>query len=251
MNSFYKAEAGGNDFVLMEGGPPPPERVAGAVVALCRRRWGIGADGVVWLERADADTLRVWPFDSDGSAASGCVNGLRCAARLARHLGWIREAARLETPTGTYPASIDRAGVTVRVPEPVVREVGPEEHVVTVAEDHLVLPPVDGPMMSSAAFRELCLGLRESGAKDVNIHCLAYHNAAWHLRSWELGNEVETLSCGSGTLAAACALRELGRLPDSVSFVTAGGAVLTAHPSGHAWELTGPSRVVCRGELCP
>ncbi|MFI6226003.1 hypothetical protein ACIBCR_01645 [Micromonospora echinospora] len=247
---FHKAEAGGNDFVLIEGAPPPPDQVADVVVALCRRRYGIGADGAVWWERTGADTLRVRTYDSDGSVASGCINGLRCAARLARHLGWGSEAVRLETPAGTYAAYVGAASVTVRVPGPAVRAAAwPGGHVVTVGEDHLVLPPADGPAMSTAAFQELCLGLRASGVQDVNIHHLTYDHGAWHLRSWELGNEVETPACGSGSLAAACALRELGRLSGAASFSTAGGAVLTAQPSGSAWDLTGPSRVVCRGEL--
>ncbi len=91
MRHFFRLSGGGNDFLaLVEPiDDPQPDQIR----AWCRRGLSLGADGLFVLDRSP-DGARMRYFNADGSAASLCLNGTRCAVRLARHLGWIDKSGR-------------------------------------------------------------------------------------------------------------------------------------------------------------
>ncbi|MFS8815529.1 diaminopimelate epimerase, partial [Synechococcus sp. R60.4] len=87
--SFHKYQGLGNDFILVDNRhQPQPCLTPEEAVALCNRRFGVGADGVIFLlpgqEGADF-SMRL--FNSDGSEAEMCGNGIRCLARFLQDLG--------------------------------------------------------------------------------------------------------------------------------------------------------------------
>ncbi|MEG6550922.1 diaminopimelate epimerase, partial [Desulfocurvibacter africanus] len=90
---FVKMQGSGNDFVVIDNRDRrvPEEAMADWAKAVCRRAFGIGADGIFFLENPPADRPGVdfiWHFyNADGSRAEMCGNGSRCAARLAYLLG--------------------------------------------------------------------------------------------------------------------------------------------------------------------
>ena len=84
---FYKMTGSGNDFVLLDGRNTTPEQWPGPrIAALCDRRDGIGADGLVILTPDDGEAVRMTFFNSDGSRAAMCGNAALCSTRLAAHL---------------------------------------------------------------------------------------------------------------------------------------------------------------------
>ncbi|MFY9233011.1 MAG: diaminopimelate epimerase [Fimbriimonadaceae bacterium] len=93
---FAKVESIGNDFVLVEPGELPDSSDEGLrllAIQLCRRRFGIGADGLLLLSEHPAPSspfprLLLRMFNPDGTE-DFCGNGLRCAAVYARHKGWV------------------------------------------------------------------------------------------------------------------------------------------------------------------
>ena len=108
--SFFKYHGLGNDFVLVdrreEGVPPDPEEWA---LRLCRRRYGVGADGVLFIlppqSREAHAAMRI--FNADGSEAEMCGNGLRCFAKhLVDHAGMERS---LVVDTGAGPLKCEVA----------------------------------------------------------------------------------------------------------------------------------------------
>ncbi|MFS8807860.1 diaminopimelate epimerase, partial [Synechococcus sp. R6-10] len=87
--SFHKYQGLGNDFILVDNRwQSQPCLSPEEAVALCDRRFGVGADGVIFLlpgqEGADF-SMRL--FNSDGSEAEMCGNGIRCLARFLQDLG--------------------------------------------------------------------------------------------------------------------------------------------------------------------
>jgi len=111
---FAKLEALGNDFILIERAARPPE-FAALVRALCDRKRGAGADGVLLVLPGEAGAdARVEIWNADGSEAEISGNGVRCAAR------WIADARGAAAPSGGEPrllAIATRSGnVRVRVP---------------------------------------------------------------------------------------------------------------------------------------
>ena len=103
MTEFYRLSGGGNDFLALaepEREPSPDE-----VRAWCARGLSLGADGLFLLRRSPAGA-RMLHFNADGSPAELCINGTRCAARLAVELGWADGELVIETGAGEVPARL-------------------------------------------------------------------------------------------------------------------------------------------------
>ncbi|MCB1000321.1 MAG: diaminopimelate epimerase [Acidimicrobiales bacterium] len=71
----------GNDFLVVFHPPVPPARLPALAVALCDRRTGIGADGLLVAESEPGYAARMWLYNADGSRAEMSGNGIRCFAQ--------------------------------------------------------------------------------------------------------------------------------------------------------------------------
>ena len=80
MTRYYRLSGGGNDFLALT--EPPEMPGSGRIQAWCRRGLSLGADGLFVLER-QGDRVRMDYWNADGLPADLCLNGTRCAARLA------------------------------------------------------------------------------------------------------------------------------------------------------------------------
>ncbi|KMQ51765.1 Diaminopimelate epimerase [Chitinispirillum alkaliphilum] len=105
--SFHKMEGLGNDFIVTgDVSAEETEQIRGSFEALCHRRTGIGADGVILvLPSQTADfTMRI--FNSDGSEAEMCGNGIRCFAKyLQMHNLTPLQEVKIQTLAGTIMVS--------------------------------------------------------------------------------------------------------------------------------------------------
>ena len=106
---LYKAHGTGNDFLVL---PDPDGRVdltADAVVALCDRRFGLGADGVLRLAPADdAHVFMDYRNGGDGEPVEMCGNGVRVVARHLVDHGWTSDHhLEVETRAGLRTATIN------------------------------------------------------------------------------------------------------------------------------------------------
>ena len=122
MAPFYKLSGAGNDFIaLPEPLPAGLELTPATIRTWCTRRLSLGADGLFLLapagpRRAPAGragrpaTVRMIHYNADGTRADLCINGTRCAARLALELGWAR-GERLTVVTDAGPIPARRASV--------------------------------------------------------------------------------------------------------------------------------------------
>lgn len=274
MTAFYRMSGAGNDFIALvePGSPPPPESVR----AWCRRGLSLGADGLFLLDRAGPGAARMTYFNADGGEAALCLNGTRCAARLAFELGWAAQDGSLTVETGAGPfrarhlAAGGEAGIAVEVPPlaaaPEVREpeVDGRRHRgwwVAVGVPHFVLEqPGD---LAQAPVATLGPALRRHpafGAGGANVDFVRFApgvgEARLDIRSFERGVEAETLACGTGVLAAVAVGLADGRLALPVHALTRGGFVLTVEGEAagglpRRWSLAGDARIVARGELSP
>ncbi|MFN7959806.1 MAG: diaminopimelate epimerase [Thermoanaerobaculia bacterium] len=261
---FYRVSGAGNDFLALVEPPEAPD--SSQVRAWCTRGLSLGADGLFALYRA-GDGVRMDYWNSDGHPADLCLNGTRCAARLAFELGWAREETSIVTGAGRLLARPAGPGrITIELPPfpAPLREVTLEldgemlEGIFALAGvPHFVLE-VSQPLGQVDVAR---LGPRlrhhpvfgSPGANIDWVHTVDPH--LFHIRSFERGVEAETLACGTGVLAAAAAgvLTRSARLP--VTALTAGGFELTVDGLGKAtplpdrWLLTGDARILAHGTL--
>jgi diaminopimelate epimerase len=231
-----KMSGAGNDFVVVDGPVlgALAERAEDWVRRICRRGLSVGADGVLFVGPAGRAGVRVEFRNPVGSPAF-CANGTRCAARYARLRGMGGAEMLLETAAGPVPARVDGGEVTIDLPAPedrgsqVVNVGGTpvEGRFVMAGVPHFVVH--DGGDLPEDTLRAWGPTLRRAscfGPDGANVNLVrSARSDELHVRTWERGVEGETLSCGSGAVAAAFDHR-FGGGPATVRVVPLSGVPL-------------------------
>jgi diaminopimelate epimerase len=265
---FYKMTGSGNDFVMLDGRATKPERwSARRVRALCDRRNGIGADGLVILTPGAPGFVRMSYWNSDGSHGAMCGNAALCSGRLSVELemvppgefslvtdaGMVRvvsrahhDEAEISLPDVDLPRELPEVEAvsgerwlslgTVGVPHVVIRVDDVEHADVLGRGSRLRSDPRVGPAGANVNF----IGRNGGG------------NSPWLIRTFERGVEGETLACGTGTVAAALALSSRAEASLPVRFRSRGGPELTVRgrldgPRASGIWLAGQGRLLFRG----
>lgn len=269
---FSKMHGIGNDFVIIDARDQPLSLRAEQICQIGDRRRGVGFDQLLTIERSsDADCA--WAYgiwNTDGSKAGQCGNGVRCvAAWLARDGSLGSGTERLMSPSGAVEVQLlDNGQVRVDMGVPkfdpaAIPLLTDERHdpcqaeisgrsirfdAVSMGNPHAVIevPDVDdadvasiGPALEhSPRFPERCnVGFVQLQARD---HL--------RLRVWERGVG-ETQACGTGACAAVACLQRSGRVDNHVAVDLPGGRLLIdwAGP-GQRVLMTGPATFVFDGE---
>lgn len=268
---FYKMTGSGNDFVMLDGRTTtsadwPSEQVQ----AVCDRRLGIGADGLVILSQ-EGRRVRMDFWNCDGSRADMCGNAALCSTRLAATLGLAApEEVVLATGAGTFPARclpgpgeqaelhLPDFELPARPPGFEPREGESDAWLATVGVPHLVLEVADLERPDLMGRGRILRFDAAAGPAGANVNFVASvvgaNGPRWCLRTYERGVEGETLACGTGAVAAAVALAAQGLATMPVTVVTRSGrplhirASLTGGRATDVW-LAGEGRLVFRGFL--
>jgi diaminopimelate epimerase len=262
---FVKMSGAGNDFIVLD--PSAWESIEGDrtvwIRDVCRRGVSVGADGVLVVEAGADGRVTVRFLNPDGGEAF-CGNGSRCAARYAHERCSAPADMILRTAAGDVPAEIRGSRVRLTLPAP--EDLGPrtldvsgrpfEARLVSAGVPHLVLGVGD---VAGYPLAEVAPSLRRHptlGAQGANVDVIAVDGAGRiRVRTWERGVENETLSCGSGAVAAAFAAR-LGGAPSSVEVIPRSGIPLSVELPGEPdrprlARLEGDARFVYDGALLP
>lgn len=251
---FTKGHGTGNDFVIVDGfGAGAVELTAEIVAAVCDRRFGIGGDGVLRVQRRDGLFFMDY-WNSDGSIAEMCGNGVRVFVRYLLENGLVADdVIPIGTRAGVKTAYVEGDLIRVDMGRPELlgkseATVAGERYVglaVSMGNPHLVCPvkPVDE------------LDLRDAPGYDttmfpngVNIEFIeGVGPDHTKMRVYERGSG-ETLSCGTGVCAAGysvllTALRPTG----TVTIDVPGGRLLFTLDERTSW-LTGPAVLVATGD---
>jgi diaminopimelate epimerase len=270
VKTLFKLSGAGNDFLALvePESPPSPQRIA----AWCRRGVSLGADGLFLLYRdgapGEGTVARMVHFNADGGRSQLCVNGTRCAARLAFELGWARDHITIRTDAGDIPAHNFDPGVVELEPPPPEEEpashpaMGPEGSWTAwyqrIGVPHLVIDW--GEELSDCPVAEIGPGLRSLaslGAEGANVDFVHFVDpATLSIRTYERGVEGETLACGSGILAAVSCGVAAGRSRFPLTVTVASGAKLFVEGTIEgdqieSWVLRGDARLVGRIEALP
>jgi diaminopimelate epimerase len=268
MTRFYKLSGSGNDFLALAEPWETPS--AELIRAWCRRGVSIGADGLFVLRRAEGGATMDY-FNADGLPADLCLNGTRCAAQLAFHLGWAedtRKTIRLRTGAGDVEARrLDDGRTAVELPAPpeppqaLTVDLDGAVHAgwrILVGVPHFVLVLPGGPEgLATAPVRELGARIRKHpvfGDPGTNVNFVRFPAPdRMEIRTYERGVENETLSCGTGCLAGAAVGLHLGKARLPLTVETQGGFALAVEgdPEAGSWFLSGDARVVAEGEILP
>jgi diaminopimelate epimerase len=251
--SFEKWQGLGNDFVLVDAqawndagaGPETAKRV-------CDRHFGVGADGVLLVERAGTDT-RMIVINSDGSRPEMCGNGLRCVAAQCGQGMW-----QVETDAGSFSCSV--TGSQVRVP---MGRVLVGEDVVAVSGDRSfslrrasignphAITLTDDDVVSLCAAHGPALTVDEAFPDGANIEFVRVLGPT-HIRVavWERGAG-PTLACGTGACATVATLVHMGLCSADTDITVSlpGGDLTIRAGRDGTTQMQGPAQRVFRGEL--
>lgn len=236
-----------NDFVVVDRRAARFDGAAAFARWACDRRTGIGADGLILIERSARSRLAMRTINADGSEAEMCGNGIRCAAR------WLDEAGggdqlSFETVAGTIGTE-----VVAREPEYLVRvligtpaivplsdRLWPNGFAVDLGNPHAVFFCDDVREVDLAGLAER-VGADSSFPDGANVHVAAVEGRnRLRLRHWERGVGL-TMACGTGAVACAAAAIADGRVESPVEALVPGGRLVVEWDGRGSAALVGPA----------
>ncbi len=282
---FSKLQATGNDFILVDARTMEGEW-SKLARAMCDRRFGIGADGLILVQDSTSADLKMRIFNSDGSEAEISGNGLRCFAKYVLEKGVISkmslraEQSNRSLTVETLPGvrmvkaymsgnKVNRVEVNMGLPQ-----FQPRQIPVTVKVD--IIPILDYPLVING--KELTLSLLSMGnphavsflsrpiadfplaeiGPKVERHSMFPQRTNFEVarvlsrgkieaRVWERGVG-ETLACGSGVCAIVVAAQLLDYVEPQVDIMLPGGTLTVSWDRVGEVLLTGPVEEVFTGE---
>ncbi|HYJ07161.1 MAG TPA: diaminopimelate epimerase [Chthoniobacterales bacterium] len=265
MLRFTKMNGAGNDFVLIDNRLGDLRLAAEQISKICDRHRGVGADGVLILERAaNGADFRMRYYNADGGEAEMCGNGARCFARYASRVAGPAEKLSFETPAGVIGATLQGELVCLNMSAPKDLKLGitiplPDQqlsaHFVNSGVPHVVVPVDD---LEKADVRGLGSAVRHHdlfAPKGANVNFLKQRGEkAISIRTYERGVEDETLACGTGVVASALIFAALQNVEGPIGVLVRGGNELQVafDRAGDQFKnvtLTGPADFVFEGTI--
>lgn len=251
---FWKLSGAGNDFVLLAGLPAGRSGPALAR-ALCDRRRGVGADGLLVLERRGRKPPRLRYWNADGSPAF-CGNGSRCGALWAAGRGWVKgRQFELDSGRGRLAVRLTGKGrAEVGMPRPRGLKLGLKVagftlHYVDTGVPHAVVFTRDVTKVDVETTGRALRSHKVFGKAGANVDFVTVRAGELAIRTFERGVEGETPACGTGVVAAAAVARALGYVGSRAAVRVAGGDLLHVDFKEGAARLEGPGRVIFSGEV--
>ena len=274
---FVKMQGCGNDTIIFDCFKQKPESPESMTTMLTDRHYGIGGDGIVFIESSEACDAKISMFNLDGSEGRMCGNAIRLVAKyLVDHRYVDKEVVSIDTLSGVknvriykqhglvYKASVSMGKVVFEPDKIPVKWAGTK-----VLNETLTIEKKD--------YRITCLSVG-------NPHCVVFMNDVSDLdllsigpefennpvfperintefvkiidettikmRVWERGNG-ETISCGTGACAAAVAAIENGycRKNENIRVLLKGGELTIRYTDEGEVFLTGNAKLIYEGRI--
>ena len=277
MLKFIKMHGLGNDYVYMNAIDQEINNRSELAKYVSDRHFGIGSDGLILICPSDKADFRMQMFNSDGSEAEMCGNGIRCVGKFVYDNGLTdKTVVSVETLTGIKILNlnvVDEKVETVRVDmgEPILEA----KDIPVVSEEH----PVKNLMLKAGdrEFRFTCVSMGnphavtfiEDNVKDFDVEkygkVLEVDSAfpkkaniefvnviddkSLKMRVWERGAG-ETMACGTGACGVAVASFLNGYTQREVEIELLGGKLnIEWNEEDNHIYMTGPATTVYTGEI--
>lgn len=266
MIEFYKTSGSGNDFIIIDNLDLSLEidDLSELARRICRRKFSVGADGLVVIEPSSMVDFKWRFFNSDGSVAEMCGNAARCTARFAYMKGIAPEKMSWETIAGIISADVDGDMVKVRLTDP-----SPVEAQINIEADgqKYILDSIDTGVPHAVLFTDDVdhYDVFNNGRKirhheyfsprGTNVDFAAVLDRhKIKIRTYERGVEDETLACGTGMVAAALTAAQRGLVESPVDVLVQSGETLRIYfeKQNGLWQeiyLEGKVKIVYHGYL--
>lgn len=269
---FTKMHALGNDFIVVYDpeNQHTEEMICRLAQAYCQRRFGIGADDVLFVTPGKESDVEMRIFEPDGSEAHMCGNGIRCVAHMLNQHGY-KFPLTISTLAGERTIVKEGENYQVNMDEPDFRrcaflateseETFFEELVkinenkfevsgVNVGEPHLVIfvEDVDRVEVPEVGHRVRFSDFVQEEGVNVNF-VEVVDQGTIRVRTYERGVEDETPACGTGATASAVLSHRLQEINNHITVEMPGGAVEISYRNGERAVLSGPAESVFTGRI--
>ncbi|WP_308857130.1 diaminopimelate epimerase [uncultured Oscillibacter sp.] len=270
---FWKMNGAGNDFLIVNNLEEhlPVSCFPQMARTLCQRHLSIGADGLMVVEAPTAGgDYKMLFYNSDGSIGEMCGNGARCICRYGCENGLAGDTQTVETTAGIVTGQrIDSRLYRIRLNDPTTVvldhpvEVDGVRYACSYVElgdpglPHAVVPYHDLKNADENELRELGRKIRHHASfpkgANVNFYEITGEDEIYE-RTFERGVEDFTYACGTGTGSVVAVLTLTGKVSgQKVRVNMQGGQLLIdaerVYSHIASLYLTGPTNIVCKGEV--
>ena len=250
---FDKYQGAGNDFVIVDNTIGNYDLSGEQIESLCDRRFGIGADGLIIVEKSDDVDFAMKFYNSDGKTASMCGNGGRCIAKYAFDHRIALETMRFMADDGVHEARIIDSE-TIRIKMIDVDEIKFFEDGIwtNTGVPHFVKFVDDIDLVDISADGRSIADDQRFAPERTNVN-FTDNKGGFRIRTYERGVEGETLACGTGTVATALCLNAKRGISSPISIKAKGGMLKVYFEKkdngyGNIW-LEGPAKKVFEGVI--
>lgn len=280
MLKFTKMHGCGNDYIYIDGAREriPAEQKPGLVRRLSDRHFGIGGDGVIFINPSDQADFEMEMYNMDGTRAEMCGNGIRCVAKYVYDKG-LTDQTQISVISAGRIKYLDLhvengrvSTVMVNMGEPILKAC----EIPVLAEEEkgeVIAEPIE---IEGKTYRMTCVSMGNPHAvvfvedvqdfpleqvgsglekhprfpKRVNAEFVKIlDEETIEMRVWERGTG-ETLACGTGACAAAVACSLNGLTKDTVTVKLLGGTLqIQWNKAENRVYMTGPATTVFEGEI--
>ena len=224
---FTKYHGTGNDFIMIDDRSESfDEANVKLIEAMCRRRFGIGADGLILLRNEEGYDFKMVYFNSDGRQSSMCGNGGRCLIHFAHSLNVFSRKCKFLAIDGNHLGEVFDDG-NVKLKMGAVDNVSRDgdDFVLDTGSPHYV------QCVNDAFDKDIKLDgatIRYSDhykSNGINVNFINVIDDILNVATYERGVEDETYSCGTGVTASALVAHKVFGCESPVSINTKGGSL--------------------------
>ncbi|MBI5182515.1 MAG: diaminopimelate epimerase, partial [Nitrospirae bacterium] len=238
---FVKLSGTGNDFIIIDNrkGILNADNIKDFIISVCRRRFSVGADGLILIENSDKADFKWRYFNADGSEAEMCGNGSRCAARFAYVNKIAGKQMSFETKAGIIKAELKGKSVKVQLTQPKdlrldfnvpIEGANQQACSLNTGVPHVVyfVKDIENTNVFDIGRKTRYHELFQPAGTNANFVKVSGSHKL-RIRTYERGVEDETLACGTGSVASALIAGAKGIVTSPVSVLTKGGMTVKVY----------------------
>ncbi len=207
---FSKYHGAGNDFVMINAVEKPVILSDDEVKAICDRRTGVGADGLIMVLPSEKHDFRMKYYNCDGHESTFCGNGGRCVAAFAVEEGLASQNIEYEAVDGLHKALVTKNSDKEYMVSVTMRDIGnydlsDERLIIDTGSPHYVTRVGNLKNYDVRKYGAAIRNDKTISTDGLNVDFMEVIDNQYYIRTFERGVEDETLACGTGVTASAIA----------------------------------------------
>ena len=258
MKEFYKYHGTGNDFIMIDNRDKSFD--IKKVQSLCDRHFGVGADGLIFVESSDKADCFMNYYNADGSIAEMCGNGVRCTAKF--FLDHIKAGAKevsIDTRAGIKRVVCNEDGsFSVNMGAPLFSHADFPKSSLNLENISLNFVSMGNPHAVGMVKSLATINISEIGPKietnsnfpnKINVELVEkVSDTFFKVKVWERGSGA-TLACGTGACAVYAILKKEAKNLGEVTLEFPGGNLFLSENETGEIILCGEAKFVFKGDM--